>query len=567
MKTSRWYQTLTVQIVALLTLALLPLGSVAIYQTTRVASEAERTARLALLSLTERAARDEQLLIERAFGAVRFFGAIAPDLLEDVSRCEPVLSRFLELNEEYSFIGVLPSAQGPSCLAVRDSFDVDQIADLSDNLATQEAAITVNQRALRPGGTAFLVSEPFRVDGAPAGYVSIAAPHSVMRAHGDRMAERGLKELMTFNDSGDILTMRGDMETAKAELPMDRTLGVLSTQTSQSFVTTNRAGVQRRYTVVPIEGSPAAVIGVWGAEGLAGGQITNLLKPAIFPVLMWFASMGVAMLAIHTLVLRHLRRMRTNMNAFAQDRRIERRDDAVLMPTEFHDLQENFQRMTDDVMRDEALLEDALREKGVLVKEIHHRVKNNLQLISSIMNMQIRSAEHDETRKVLARIQDRVLSLATIHRDLYQSENGGRVDVGHLVAEVVEKSVEISAEDDQSVTVTTDIDRVLLYPDQAVPLSLLVAEAATNAMKYMGAETGDPWLRLTLKQVEGQCVLTMSNSLGAAVQRESSGMGSQLMNAFAIQLGAQIEADPAEGSYTLTVRFKPQEFAPEARDY
>ncbi|WP_342069847.1 ATP-binding protein [Yoonia algicola] len=116
--------------------------------------------------------------------------------------------------------------------------------------------------------------------------------------------------------------------------------------------------------------------------------------------------------------------------------------------------------------------------------------------------------------------------------------------------------------------VTTDIQPVFLYPDQAVPLSLLVAEATTNAMKYIGdqaSETAVIDVRLT--QDDRACLLVISNSVGQAEEKESTGLGSQLMNAFAMQVGGQIEAEQTEGRYTLTLQFNALEFQPESRDF
>lgn len=238
------------------------------------------------------------------------------------------------------------------------------------------------------------------------------------------------------------------------------------------------------------------------------------------------------------------------------------------MPNEFRDLNNNFAQMTDDLMQDEAKLEDALREKNVLIKEVHHRVKNNLQLISSIMNMKIRTARHEETKSVLSRLQDRVLSLAMIHRDLYQSQNGGMVDVGKLVSDVVQNTFEVAISSNAAADLQTDIDHVMLFPDQAVPLSLLTAEGMTNAMKYLGASSAQkPWINVSLKQDGKQCVLILANAVGSITNAESTGLGAQLINAFAIQLGAKIDIDDAAGSYKMTVRFAAAEFEPETPDF
>ena len=82
----------------------------------------------------------------------------------------------------------------------------------------------------------------------------------------------------------------------------------------------------------------------------------------------------------------------------------------------------DFLSMAEGILQDEAELEDALREKSLLIREVHHRVKNNLQLIASIMNMQIRRSRNSETTSVVRRLQDRVLGLARVHRQMYEAQ-------------------------------------------------------------------------------------------------------------------------------------------------
>ncbi len=569
MKHRAWYRRLSVQLIAFLSLAMLPLGLVALLQTNRVAAEADRTEGLALLGLTERAARGEQLLIERAVGAARLFGSVAPDLLDDPDACGDILSQFVAANTEFSFIGVLPLSGIVDCSSSRQQLDLNGYPDFTSAIAAQEPTITVNESAPASGQSVFIVSEPFEIDGAFAGFVSISIPHSGLPDTDDNLANLGLEELITFNADGDILTSRTALDLAGLELPAGAQLADFSIEAPQTFRAFNTQGVERRYSIVTIDGIPAAVLAVWQIGAQATDPNRAAVAPILFPVLMWAASMGVAMLAMHTLVLRHLRRLRRNMDAFADSRRTVKQDEeTLLIPAEIAKVEENFQRMSEEIMRDEAVLEDALREKSVLVKEIHHRVKNNLQLISSIMNMQIRAAKHHETKTILRRVQDRVLSLATIHRDLYQSQDGGRVNVGALVAEIIEKSVELVTIEGSDLKVKTDIADVMLYPDQAVPLSLLVAEAATNAIKYIGEQaSGIGAIDVSLKQDDRACLLVISNSVGQTADQESTGLGSQLMNAFAMQLGGQIDTRLSDDRYTLQLSFNVLEFQPEAKDF
>ena len=184
---------------------------------------------------------------------------------------------------------------------------------------------------------------------------------------------------------------------------------------------------------MPIEGTSLTVIGVWRVDDGLAPQMIAYITPAVLPLLIWIASRAVAMLLVYKLVLRHTIGLRENMAAIDGNRQMDTTRASSSMPNELQSLAENFDRMTNIVVRDEVALEDSLREKIVLKKEVHHRVKNNLQLISSIMNMKIRLAKNEETRTVLSRLQDRVRKLETIHRDLYQSQLGGLVDVHRLM--------------------------------------------------------------------------------------------------------------------------------------
>ena len=102
MTAGRWYNSLRFQIVVLLTLALLPLGAVAIYQTSRVEAEADRNAQRALLALTGRAAKSEELIIQSAFGVSRFIATVAQVYADDTAKCTEDLARFVDQNPLYA---------------------------------------------------------------------------------------------------------------------------------------------------------------------------------------------------------------------------------------------------------------------------------------------------------------------------------------------------------------------------------------------------------------------------------------------------------------------------------
>ena len=565
-----WHRRLNVQLVAMLTVALLPLGLIAILQTIRVAEEAENDFTSSLLDLTERAASEEQALLQRAVGAARLFGSVASELLDDPASCAPVLSRFVTANPEMNFVGVLPAEGDMTCSSSWTGATQDYAAIYAEDLAGGRATVRVAD-STGPGDVPdFVVLEPFFIGNSYGGLVMISIPQVQLEESSERLVALGLVELVTFNENGALLHVSTDVETAKAELPASVTLRSLSTENSLTFRAKNKQGEDRRYSIVTVEGAPAAVMAVWEAVPGTAGFGMATVSAFLFPALMWVASLAVAMLAMNTLVLRHLRRLRRAMDRFADNRRIPSEESlAQVMPAEVRSLEENFIRMSKEILADEASLENAVREKSVLVKEIHHRVKNNLQMIASLMNFQIRDARHEETVVVLRRLQERVLSLATIHRDLYDQQSGGSVNAGALIEEVIDRSVPIGLDERIKLDLRKNIANIRLYPDQAVPLSLLVAEAATNAVKYLGtASGGKAVMDVTFSQDGRSCLFELSNSVGGGAEPDAhSGLGTKLMNAFAMQVGGKLEAGESAQGYTVSLRFDALEFAPEARDF
>jgi two-component sensor histidine kinase len=176
--------------------------------------------------------------------------------------------------------------------------------------------------------------------------------------------------------------------------------------------------------------------------------------------------------------------------------------------------------------------------------------------------MQIRNARSDEARRMLRRVQDRVSGLATIHRHLYTARNLATVPADELLGEIVDQLVAVGdlSGNDRRPEMTTEFAPVEITPDQSVPLSLLLTEAATNAVKYTGAPAGRrPWIEITLRRVEGPTLcLSVVNARPAEWAEESgaaSGLGSRLIESFATQLGGRLEIEEGAEHYALRVTF------------
>ncbi|MEY8842536.1 sensor histidine kinase, partial [Cribrihabitans sp. XS_ASV171] len=230
-------------------------------------------------------------------------------------------------------------------------------------------------------------------------------------------------------------------------------------------------------------------------------------------------------------------------------------------PQEVADIAETYNLMVARIMADRAELEENLKQKELLLREVHHRVKNNLQLIASILNMQLRTVPEGVARNVLRRIQDRVMSLASIHKALYSGEDMTSVRADLLLEEVVQSVFRAGVSSGSGVVTEFSADPLRLDPDQAVPLALLANECATNATKHVGRpDEGAAAISVTLRcDDDGNVTLDIENTLGARLQDpgsgDGSGLGARLIEAFVSQLGGEMTQGEKDGFYVVEIVF------------
>jgi len=543
----------------MLAIALLPLMIVSIVKSQAVMNEALARSQAALVGETLRAVRQEVISIERAKSVAQALSRSAPLLLEDPARCNLMMRETLT-DTQFSFAGYLDTTGFLPCSSAAAPFSFSPSATLDALVAGGEPMVAVNEQAPASGTSVFFASHPvFAADGTLAGFTTVSVPHRNLQQAGTQNSDA---TFLTLNADGVILTAPGSPSEAEHLLPQLAGGAEITTQ-PVSFSAKDRDGVERLYALVPVVTGELYALSSWPADRATGS--VYLTSPALFPLLMWLASFVVAWVAASLFVTRPVLRLRTAMRGFAETRRTPLGKSFDAAPRELRDVADTFMGMTDGILRDEAKIEDAMRQKDILLREVHHRVKNNLQLIASIMSLQIRQTRSEEVKPILQSLRDRVNSLATIHRSLYQTTGQADIRMDEHLGEIVKQVVAMGAARQSAVNLTTDLVAIRLNPDQAVPLSLFVTEAITNALKYIGSSTKNPAsLHVLLTAArndagEDTAELTVTNTIttksAIADAASSSGLGSQLMEAFAQQLFGTFTATRETDQFRVHMTF------------
>ena len=200
----------------------------------------------------------------------------------------------------------------------------------------------------------------------------------------------------------------------------------------------------------------------------------------------------------------------------------------------------------------EELIKESLAEKEVLLREIHHRVKNNLQIISTLLYLQSLGTDEKDVQEILRNSQDRVKSIALIHETLYMSENIGKIDFDDYIRKLVtylSQSYEGAA---GRIAFNIDSDKTTLDIDTAIPCGMIMSEMISNSLKHAfpGDRRGEIYVGFHSKG-EGQYELVVNDDgigMNEADAKRGKTLGVQLIDIFAKQLKATLRLDTSQGT-------------------
>lgn len=198
-------------------------------------------------------------------------------------------------------------------------------------------------------------------------------------------------------------------------------------------------------------------------------------------------------------------------------------------------------------------LEQALEAQTMLLHEVDHRVKNNLQLVSSLILMQGREIADPAIRESLRSMQERIEALGTVHHLLYQADDVRQLSVADLVRDITSGLIASSGRKD--VTTDLDLDDLAVRSEQATPIALIVNELVTNALKHAFPDGRPGRISVRAKEnADGYAVEVADDGVGMGKTRRSSAFGTKLTDALARQLHSRIEWSPGNPGTVARIR-------------
>ena len=310
------------------------------------------------------------------------------------------------------------------------------------------------------------------------------------------------------------------------------------------------------YSAAPAVGDDVFVLLTAKAPSLLSWARLNPLTGVLFPLLTFMLAFGAVSMVTDRVVVRWITYLQRIAALYAKGRLSVRPIQAEQMPPEIRELAATLEEMAEGIAGRDASLRDSLAQKDAMMREIHHRVKNNLQVISSLLNMQQRSLTDAAARAAMSDTRQRITALALIYRALYQGPDLKRVDLRPFLEELTAQLVAGDMMHGPSVRTELSVDALVIDPDRLAPLALFAVEAITNAQKHAFAERGGV-LTVNFHVHGDEAELEISDDGEAAEDAfTASGVGRTLMTAFARQLRGRAElARNGAGGVTARLLF------------
>ncbi|WP_409021142.1 sensor histidine kinase [Brevundimonas vesicularis] len=333
-------------------------------------------------------------------------------------------------------------------------------------------------------------------------------------------------------------TFQSEAMPTALRLPRDENVSIFTASTAEGRRYDYAASRLVARDVYVVLGAPA--------QGVLSWARLNPIGSLLLPLGTWIVTFVSVMLLSERIVIRWLNYLERIAAIYTRGRFSVRPVQAEHAPAEIRNLARTLGTLGETISNRDRDLLDALDEKDALMREIHHRVKNNLQIISSLLSMQQRTVVDTAARAALGDTRQRITALALIYRTLYQSGDIRDADSQTFLNELVSQLVASESIRGPLVTSQVEADQIPIDPDRLAPVALWLVEALTNAQKHAFTGRGGH-LVVRFRVMGDSSILEVQDDGPGLPEGEFTGVGRTLMDAFAKQLRGKAEIVAASG--------------------
>jgi two-component sensor histidine kinase len=280
-----------------------------------------------------------------------------------------------------------------------------------------------------------------------------------------------------------------------------------------------------------------------------------VLLAMLVPFLMWIAAASMGWLVVDWLLIRPLQRMRRSVASFTPGQEIDIGSIRTVPASEIRELGETFRSLSRTVADHEAGLADGLVRQTKLTREVHHRVKNNLQVISSLINFHARGAKSKEAAEAYASIQRRVDALAVVHRNHYaEMEEHRGLSLRSVIGELASNIRATAPDSSAGLAIAIDVDPFLVTQDTATAVTFLITELVELAMTLNPSAQ----IRISLKPGDApeRAILRVNSPAlvdGDEMRSILTDRYGRVIEGLSRQLRARLHHDPLVGAYEIAI--------------
>lgn len=198
----------------------------------------------------------------------------------------------------------------------------------------------------------------------------------------------------------------------------------------------------------------------------------------------------------------------------------------------------------------QSLLDEELKEKTILIKEINHRVKNNIAVISSLLKMQADKSKDDYHKQLFEECVNKIDAIASIHRITHKSNSFGKVDIQEFVEELIQDLLDFYGSDDQSIVIAQHIESIIIPLDKATPLALIINEIITNSYKHAFQDKDEGLIMVKVNCIGGNVLVEVSDDgigFEESVVPEGS-LGIDIVHGLVEQINGQMKFENNNGT-------------------